>query len=64
MAKLIAVCNITGPNGELVIADDPEAGVIPDDWPDWFINSLKEGGAIVEVEDADTVGDIVPEEEA
>ena len=30
MAKLVAACNITGPNGELIIANDPEAGVIHD----------------------------------
>ena len=65
MAKLIAACNITGPNGELIIASDPEANVIPDGWPEEFIEDMKRGGAIVEVEDDfTTVADIVPEEEA
>ena len=63
MPKLIAACNIVGPNGELIVADDPESNTIPEDWPEDFVQDLIRGGAAVEVEDAETVADIVPEED-
>lgn len=64
MPKRIAAVNITGPNGEILVAADPDNNEIPDDWPEEFVTSLLETGGAVEVEDADTVADIVPEEEA
>lgn len=58
MAKLIAACNITGPNGELIVASDEENNTIPDDWPKEFVDSLIETGGAVQVEDVTSVEDI------
>lgn len=62
MAKLIAACNITGPNGELIIAADPENNSIPEDWPEDFVQDLIRGGAAVDAEVADTVEEALGEE--
>jgi hypothetical protein len=58
MGKLIAACNITGPNGELIVAADPENNTIPEDWPEDFVADLVRGGAAV---DPDVVADTVDE---
>lgn len=63
MPKYIAVCNITGPNGEIIVAADPENNTIPEDWPEEFVQDFIRGGAIVDADAPDTVDEALGEDE-